>query len=53
MLTSQDYNENLSLRLTLEELQAFQGFERIDATEAEEIISCLYQLANLVTNIND
>ncbi|MGV3698163.1 hypothetical protein [Flavobacterium sp.] len=53
MLTLQDCNENPSLRLTLEELQAFQGFESIDATEAEEIISCLYQLANLVTNIND
>ena len=53
MITSQDCDENSSLRLTLEELQAFKGFENIDEAEAIQIITCLYELAYLVTNINN
>lgn len=53
MNTLPDCNEDSPLRLSLEELQAFQGFENIDEAEANQIIASLYQLAYLATNINN
>lgn len=53
MNTTTDCNEDSPLRLSLEELQAFKGFENIDEPEANQITNCLYELAYLVTNINN
>lgn len=46
----QFYDENSLPKLTIDELRAFQGFENLEDSEAEEIISSFVQLAIVVYN---
>ena len=40
------------VKLTIEELKKFNGFETISNSEAEEIIDSLFRLAIVMYNIN-
>lgn len=47
------YDENSLPRLTIEELRAFEGFENLTDSEAEDAINAMVQLAIVIYNFNN
>lgn len=47
-----DGTDNEKIKITIEELRKFKGFETISDSEAESIIDSLAQLAIIAYNLN-